>query len=514
MTDNVKLLKNLFGSMQEAIFLGDPLKEGRFACFMQPGELVPTDIQENDSSKDMFLQSVICNKVIDTYIVNRFDKEGFGGNKELLGSTDELYGQILTRNSVPIRELTDAEEERLEVLRRKMARMESSYEFYRKQENDIKFLLLVEMKKQSPNETIVADLREKLVKARKNWNVMGYKRDYEAAYADLMRIMRVSPSVYMQELSDLYDSHRRSDINGNNYLQTFLSIPVSSWGSTRWNTFDSLVSEKDEYHYSKSTSWSASASGRWGLWSAGGGTSGSTQYVHDKTSATTIHLKFEYITVRILRDWMRETLLQERFWTWSKQWGGSLFSNGGAINADPPVRPIGKMPVLVNQLVVARNVEISGDFHEEEMTYYRNEINARGSVGWGPFSISGRYNSVTEEKRVAGSVGQNEIKMNHPQVIAKMGILMPQCPNPDRSLPFDPDDAWFPEHGLDKESISLLKRAVRLDDICQKQAGDEALAEIEIAEIAEKQKNELTEALEKIREKSEDAIKKLSADNP
>ena len=35
MTDNVKLVRNLFGSMQQSIFLGDPIKEGRFACFRE-----------------------------------------------------------------------------------------------------------------------------------------------------------------------------------------------------------------------------------------------------------------------------------------------------------------------------------------------------------------------------------------------------------------------------------------------------------------------------------------------
>jgi hypothetical protein len=42
MADNMKLIKNLFGSMQQAIFLGDPLTKGEFVSFMAPGQFIST----------------------------------------------------------------------------------------------------------------------------------------------------------------------------------------------------------------------------------------------------------------------------------------------------------------------------------------------------------------------------------------------------------------------------------------------------------------------------------------
>lgn len=491
MADNVKLLKNLFGSMEYSIFLGDPLKEGRFACFMQPGELIPSEIKENDSSKDMFLQSQFCNKVIDTSIVNRYDKVGFGGNKELLGSVSEIYEKILTRNSLPVKPLTPDQLAKAESWRNQMKNLRSSYEFYQKIVQEYELNLTVERQKQNPDPAIVADLRAKLQKSKKDWNIFGYKREYENAYAQFMYIMRINPQTYMQELFDRFDSQKRTDLDGNTYYQTFLSLPVSSWGSIRWNSFETEVAEKDDYHYSKSTSWSGGASGRWGLWSAGGGTSGNKTYVHDKTSATTIKIKFEYITVRILRDWLNESLLQERFWTWNKQFGGSLISDAGNINADPPVRPIGTMPVLVNQLVIVRNVEISGDFQESELNYYREEIKHNASVGWGPFSVSGSYTSITEERHEVGSIGTNVIKMNHPQIIAKMGILLPLCPNPDPKLSFDPNDAWFPGDALTPESQKLIEKARRIDEITLNQESEFIEAEKSSQEALRKAQDQI-----------------------
>lgn len=464
MGDNVKLLKNIFGSMEYSIFLGDPLKEGRFACFMQPGEFVPIDIKENDSSKDMFLQASFCNKVIDTSIVNRYDKVGFGGNKELLGSIEDIYGHVLSRNSVPQKDLSSGDKSKAESLREDLEKKQPKYDFYKLEVEKLNLAILTERQSQNPSQPVLQDLRSKLKQAEKNWIVFGYKREYENSYAQFMRIMRINPQMHMQELSDNLAQHERVDIDGNKYYQTFLSIPISSWDSVKWNSFETQVAEKDEYNYSKSTNWSGGASGRWGLWSAGGGASGSTQYNHEKSSATTIKIKFEYIVVRILRDWLDETIFQERFWTWNRLFGGQLISDGGNIGAEPPIRPKGSMPVLVNQLVIVKNVEISGDFSESEMTFYREEIKKNVSAGWGPFSVSGSYKSVTEEKREVGSIGSNIIKINHPQIIAKIGILLPSCPNPDPKLSFDRSDAWFPEDGFNSEFSAIYESGLKIDE--------------------------------------------------
>lgn len=478
MADNTKLLKNLFGAMQEAIFLGDPLKERRFACFMQPGELIPLDIQELDSSKDMYLQSQFCNKVIDTSIVNRFDREGYVGNKELLGSVDEIYSHILTRNSIPHKALDEDTIARREAARTKLDKWFPKYEFYSKRVGSLQTDLLTARSAQVKDPAVIADLQRKLNDANKEWKVFGYKAEYDAVYADYMRMIRPSPATYMQELNDLYEQYQKTDpVSNLNYLQTHLSIPISSWNQIKWNQFSSTVSESDQYEYSKSTSWSGGASGGWGLWSFGGGASGNSQYRHDKSSATIIKLTFDYIIVSILRPWIKETLLQERFWTWNRQFGGSLISDGGNLGLDQPVRPVGTMPVLVNKMVIVRNVKIQGDFQESEMTYYRNEINASASVGWGCFSISGRYKSVTEEKRATGTILNNEISMPHPQIIAKMGILLPACPNPDRSLQFDPADAWFPEYVFNTDAKILLEKARKLDEISIQQQADIALVD-------------------------------------
>lgn len=482
MADNKKLLNNLFGSLQDALFLGDPLAEGRFACFMQPGEFVPLDIQETDSSYSMFLQSSIANKVIDTSIVNRFERVGFGGNRELLGSVDEIYEDILIKNSLPRKDLSQSELEEIEQLMIKISDLEKNYTFYKRIYDNTDLSLLIELKKENPRHHVVAQLRTQLNEDLRKWKSFGRKDIYERYYSRLIYLQRANPEMIFTGLSENFNVHKRTDIKGNKYLQTFLSPAISSWSNIQWNEFSRTISESDDYNYSKITSWSGGASGRWGLWSAGGGASGSSRYEHEKTSATSISLKFDYAHIQIIRPWMRESLLQDRFWTWNKGFGGSLISDGGNITANPPIRPIGRMPVLVTTLIVVRNLEISGNFNQSEREFRWEQIKRNASVGWGPFSVSGSYKSTTQEEHIRCSYDGITFKMPHPQIIAKLGKLIGKCPNPDQTLPFDRDDAWFPIDGLNEVSSNLIKWSRHLDELVDKEQYERLNADLAIAE--------------------------------
>jgi hypothetical protein len=227
------------------------------------------------------------------------------------------------------------------------------------------------------------------------------------------------------------------------YYQTFLVPSISSWGNAGWATFERQISEKDSFQYSKSTSWSGGISAGWGLWSVGGGASGSTQYNHEVSTVETVNLKFEYLRVRIFRPWLTSDVLNYRFWTWKKDFGGQYISDGGNLNLNPPTRPIGRMPVLPQYLIIVRNVEISAAFSREEKEFFAREMTRNASVGWGPFSVSGSYRESESSKHFKASFDGVTFRIQQPQIIARSGIMIPKSPNPNRSLLWQ-DDAYFP----------------------------------------------------------------------
>jgi hypothetical protein len=247
------------------------------------------------------------------------------------------------------------------------------------------------------------------------------------------------------------------------YFQTFFIPSVSSWATAGWNTFEKTISQSDTYDYSKSTSWSGGISAGWGLWSFGGGASGSTTFTQSNSDVSNVSVKFDYLRVRIERPWLTEDVFTYKFWTWKKDFGKQYISDGGNLSATPPLRPIGRMPVLVTYLIVVRNVELVANFSTNDVQTYNSQMASHASGGWGPFSVSGSYEESTGTKTTSSSFDGVTLRIPQPQIIARSGMLLPKTPDPDTTLSWQ-DDAWIPSRSPDstvaKSRESDYRRAI------------------------------------------------------
>jgi hypothetical protein len=482
MSDNKKMILNLFGGMQDALFLGDRFARGEFVSFLQPGQFISETLQEADSSDDMAVQAEIANILVDTTYVNKLDDIGSPLSRELPGSVANVFEDLMTAGHValPHTNLPPEAVKELSDLQTWIASNRANYELYRDRYFDAAEAYEFEAHKQDPNGARLSRLRRKVDDSAKDWNVFGQRQLYENKYGRYAYLAGENPSGFWSRIEQEFAAHRKQSPTRGTYYQTFLVPSIASWNSAGWATFERRISEADSYSYSKSTSWSAGASGGWGLWSFGGGASGSTKYTHDRSSLSTVNLKFDYLRVRIFRPWMRADVLGQRFWTWHNQFGGELISDGGNLSVVPPVRPTGRMPVLPLYLIVVRNLELSGAFSTQEQTTWEQQIRASASVGWGPFSLSGSYAESTSSRHTHASFDGVTFRMNQPQIIARSGLLLSRCPNPDRALPWGAD-AWFPP-----ESIQALSSDLRLADALHARREAESLMfEAEARDVAE-----------------------------
>jgi hypothetical protein len=449
MADNKKMILNLFGGMQDALFLGDRFANGDFVSFLQPGQFISTSLQETDGSDDMAVQAAIANVLVDSSYVNKYDDITYSNSVELPGSVAAVYEDIMTAGhyALPYKALDPATIQEMASLKDWLAASEGNYELYRERYFDAAEAYEVEAHKQYPSAARLLRLRQKQDDAAKDWNTFGQRQLYDNKSGRYAYLSGEDPTGFWARVDqDLAAQKRQSPTKGSFY-QTFLVPSITSWGTAGWASFERRISEQDSYSYSKSTSWSGGLSAGWGLWSFGGGTSGSSKYAHDESSVGTVTLKFDYLRVRIFRPWMRDDVFGYRFWTWNKTFGGEMISDGGNLHVTPPVRPLGRMPVLPQYLIVVRNVELAGSFSAQEQTTFEQQITASASVGWGPFSLSGSYSESTGSKYTKASFDGVTFRIDQPQIIARTGLLLPESPNPDTKLPWQ-SDAWFPPKTL------------------------------------------------------------------
>lgn len=435
MSDNKKVVLNLFAAMQDALFLGDPLDRGEFVALMHPGQYLSTSLKEGRNSDDMAIIAEEANAIFDTSTVH----------VPLAGSVSSIYRDVLEMSALPHSEVSSEVIKEIEALEAWLASSEAAYTLYANRYADAREAYDTEASSQNPNGGRLARLRSAEQQAARAWETFGKRSMFENKYGRLIYLTGPNPASLWGRYRTNLQSHTENAPRRGSYLATFLSPPVSSWTSpgTSWGRFEREVREEDRYNYSKQTSWSGGASGRWGLWKAKGGASGSSNYEYRRSDSSTFHVSFDYLRVRIERPWLNESLWAYMFWTWKKSFGGKFISDGGNLNVPSPVRPVGLMPVLPKYLIVVRNVELSSNFGHEEREYIKKVLSAGASGGWGPFRVSGSYKQSTTEERYESSFDGTTIRIDQPQIIAKTGIILPKSPNPDLSLEWGAD-AWLP----------------------------------------------------------------------
>jgi hypothetical protein len=467
MADNEKLILNLFGSMQNALFLGDHFDNGEFVSFMQPGQFVSLNLKEDNNSDDMAIQSQICNILVDSSYVNQYQDVAYSNSKLLLGSVNQVYEDIMTHEALPFEALDAPTLKEISDLQTWIGNNRANYRMYEKYYEDARDAYEFEAAKLNPDPGKLSDLSQAEDDAMTDWINLGLKTLYENKSGRIEYLTAPDPSGFWADLAQQLSDQKRTAPKLMGYYQTFLEPPILQWPTAGWATFEQKISEQDSYSYSKETAWSGGDSADLGLFSFGGGSSGSSNYQYQQSSVSSVSLKFDYLRVRIIRPWLVQDVFGYKFWTWKKVFGGQMVSDGGNLAINPPVRPIGRMPVLTNYLILVRNVELAGSFSSSESTFYTQQMQANASVGWGPFSLSGSYSEASGSQYTQASFDGVTFRIAQPQIIAMTGLLLPRSPDPDPTLPWQ-GDQWFPNSGDDLATHLLAKtKEIRDQDYWQ-----------------------------------------------
>ena len=91
MADNLKILKNLFATLQDPLFLGDGVDTGEFHALLQPGQFLSTKIVEADGTDDMATQSALVDLALDSQFIY----------KSLNSTVSQQYKDALTEEALP-----------------------------------------------------------------------------------------------------------------------------------------------------------------------------------------------------------------------------------------------------------------------------------------------------------------------------------------------------------------------------------------------------------------------------
>lgn len=167
--------------------------------------------------------------------------------------------------------------------------------------------------------------------------------------------------------------------------------------------------------YGGGVSWNA------GLWSVGGGVSGSDKSEHYHMTSDDVTISFRFGVVRILRPWLNDLLFRVRSWYTDATDKGGI-SSGTFDNND------GLLPLIPTAFVVARDLTIESNFTEEDKKHIEKSISGNTSVGWGPFKISGHYAHGSSKDTFSSHFEGGTLVVPGINVVAWISEITPMSP--------------------------------------------------------------------------------------
>jgi hypothetical protein len=269
---------------------------------------------------------------------------------------------------------------------------------------------------------VAPGLQLNIDQAWNKWNRAG-KTEVEQAQNALMSSINNAISYVIAESQRLISNeHKLAPLAGEGAWLPSYALPTS-WAAESSKasklTFTSSYLNKTESTFAQS--YSAEASGSWGLWHASGGVSGGKEEKTSHMDAQNLTLDAELISVTIKRPWFNPLLFS------MKEWFVLGYDRYGISNCNPADLK-GVMPLVPTGFVVARNVKISADFSEEDKKFVSNSISTKASGGWGPFSVSGSYSQSSSKSEFQSKFDGGTLQLPGLQLIAWISAITPASP--------------------------------------------------------------------------------------
>jgi hypothetical protein len=410
---------------QEAIA---PREQDSLLAVYNPGQYLPATLDPDKNLNDRYSVSVLLD------VVPQFS----WAFKPAAATVSLTYRSILDYKETPLTSLTPEQKEKLKVAEEVIKEDFADYQKYQYAYWDAldayNAALATYLNGGAP---VPPSLRRKVQAALDTWIALGHKTRVESAIAVLAAYEALEPEQFWFQLNQRYTNATQTKPDGSEFQPVGVAPPYKAWfGDAGWTSFNFAQTDMDNQENSQAIGVAGNLDGTFGIFRV----SGSGEYNQDakyvKIDQTDLEFSCKLMRVSLDRPWMNSLILGSQAWRWARSSPlfGAKLSTGGDIAGG--IAPSGSMTAIPTAAILAKEVSVKGTFNNTVVDEFRREINAEASVGIGPFSVAGRFAMTDQKQTVKGSVATNGIEAKDVQVIALVCQLLPECPNPDNTLPW------------------------------------------------------------------------------
>jgi hypothetical protein len=360
------------------------------------------------------------------------------------GTMSAIYHAILRDHSTPVYSLTADEEKLFKQLDGLLwkgtgggRRPTDLLQGYRDAEDElVKTLSDVEQyQNANPGQTVPKTLLLRLKRARETFENDAQGITVRGELDKYQELQRKRGSAWFSDLQEQYDASFNVT---NNFAETQFYPSYGTWfdKNQSWTRLTVTSHDLDATTHNSATSYSGGISASWGLFSVGGHYSHDEQRSYSQSQTSSLSLSFDVLSVSLRYPWMDFGVFESRAWDWAKSAQYHDLLSDGKYVPDAPNAENELLPFVPVTMLIARNVELSADWGFNMADFLHTHDESGGSVGWGPFSLGGRYMNDDSRSHVIAQGAGNKIAFASPQVIGYFVYEVPKSPNPDPSLPW------------------------------------------------------------------------------
>jgi len=272
--------------------------------------------------------------------------------------------------------------------------------------------------------------RRRVHQAMQAWVSGGYKNDVDKINAFLDQVTRRDLTLLKARLLDEFDAGQLTDLtSGLKFWPTFVT-PATFATAKGWTRFSFSETEERGSESTQTNAWDVKGSGGWGLFKAGGGSSGEISKSRTTLDTSNFSMSFELTQVPISRPWFGAEFVRSSAWRFAEGKTMLPLSDGGS-------PPKGQMVAYPTTAIFIRDAELSfGETHDETSELNR-QISSNADVSYGPFNVSGKYNHGSGEKNHRAVNKDGTLSIPGLQLIAMKCAILGKTPNPDPEI-----DSW------------------------------------------------------------------------
>jgi hypothetical protein len=273
---------------------------------------------------------------------------------------------------------------------------------------------------------------QKVDRAWDEWVSLGYKEFIEQAIDNLSAMGTDAAAHMIAAAKKKFEAYRIAAQGVIPVTSQYVEIFPSNWcdldDNEGWTDYDYSWEKKTQTTEVETTSFSASGGISFGFWSAKASVSHEKREEHNDLQVDGLELKFSYALLDINRPWLDALMFDLGNWFLVGDYPAGAISNGKMSQVFPENNAGAWLPIIPTKMLVIKNLWIKTNNIHEHFDSLMTKVGVSGSVGIGPFNLSGNYShSKTNTSFVAEKEGEG-LSIKGINIMAYGSVLVQESP--------------------------------------------------------------------------------------